>query len=75
MKYARIEDGKVVEIIEAPRTVDGVIYELADLYHSSLVATMAPCDDDTAVGDDMLLPEPEFQAAEGDTGNGEPPPK
>lgn len=81
MKYARIEDGVVVEIVEAPRTVDGVTFELAELYHPSLVAQMMECGDATEIGDEMELPpvpepEPETQAAaEGDTGNGEPPPK
>lgn len=69
MRYARVDGGKIVEIIEAPRTIDGVEYALSDLYHPSLVATMHPCADDAAVGDDF-----EVQAsADGDTGNGEPP--
>lgn len=45
--------GKFVvhEIVEAPRTLDGVSYHLWELYHPSLVIAAHACDDTVQVGD------------------------
>lgn len=45
MKYARITDGKVAEIIELDKGL-----KIADCYHPAIVATMKACDDAVKLG-------------------------
>lgn len=70
----------VREIVEAPRTVDGITYQLHELYHASIVLTARQVSDDVEVGATLDLatgeytnPEPVVATADGETGNGEPP--
>lgn len=73
----------VSEVVEAPRTVEGVEHALTDLYHPALVATMRRCPEGVAAGHiyDVVTDtyrEPVSVALDGDnetdTGNGNPPP-
>lgn len=87
MKYAFFEAaltaaGRAIvrEVIEAPRIVDGITFQLHELYHASLVLTARPIPDGVEVGATLDLATGEYTnpvSMDGDdeSGNGEPPPK
>lgn len=86
MKFAMLQASAtigqylVTEVVEAPRVTDGVTFQLSELYHPDIVLRMRQCPASTAPGDIYDLAANKFtaapvQAAETDTGNGEPPPK
>lgn len=50
MNYARIEDGKVVEIILPAADGEGVSIPIEDRFHPDFVATLVECPEDTLPG-------------------------
>lgn len=43
--YARVVNGTVYEVIVAPSVLDGVTFQLDEMYPAAFIATLAPCPD------------------------------